>query len=259
MELQEGLQSCFRATWSHKAFCFSNKLVLNVPFFFFPSFECCAMLKKYLKTRGCTRTTSCKSSVTALAAHGKLKSKYIGKKKILQPDLHSHFPTLHTWCLTYTKGVSSFLFPQPKIRSRAVKLSRTRTWRILRLLVPSASSSAKASFQVQSFSTIPQWINSTKEEDRNQLPVLKTPGSYATVTPPAHAHGHGMKNCPETLLLQTHNNLWTQTDVQRWKGKRSCRVPFLPWHTSAHTSQVLPMANPTLWNSEKKRGKKNLS
>lgn len=111
-----------------KTFCFYNKLVFKGFFF---CLEYHAMLRKYLLNGGCTHTTSCKSFMTALTAHGKQKSKYT--EKILQPALHSHFPTLHTWCLTYTKE-ASFLFPQPEIWSLTVKLSRTWTWHVLRSL-----------------------------------------------------------------------------------------------------------------------------
>lgn len=120
---------------------------------------------------------------------------------------------------------------------------------------PSAAVFAKACFQVQSLSTVPLWIILIKEDDRSKLLVPKPLGSYATATPPAHAHGHDRRKRTETLLLQTHNNLWTQTDVQRWKGKWSGWDPFLPWQertpkSTASYGQPHPLK---FWE---KRGKK---
>lgn len=128
------------------------------------------------------------------------------------------------------------LFPFPTTWNLEFSSKAEQDMNLARPLLagPSASSFAKACFQVQSLSTVPQWINLIKEDNRSQLLVPKPLGLYATVTPPAYTHGHAMKNRTEILLLQAHNNLWTQTDVQRWKGKWSCWVPFLTWQKHTH-------------------------
>lgn len=46
----KGFQSCCRATWSHKAFCSCNKLVLNMPFYFFLPLNVVPCRRNTLKT-----------------------------------------------------------------------------------------------------------------------------------------------------------------------------------------------------------------
>ena len=121
---------------------------------------------------------------------------------------------------------------------------------------PSASSFAKACFQVQSLSTVPQWINLIKEEDRSQLLVPKPLSSYATASPPAHSHGHNMKKtalkfyCFRPTIIFEPRQLFRDERGNEAAELLSCH------DRSMHTSWLLPMASPTLWNSEKKGKKK---
>lgn len=193
----------------------------------------------------CTYTTFARAWWLELSA--------LGKQKNPRASSPLPFPNPAYLVFNIHRGVSHLL-PQPKVWTWAVKLSRTQTWLAQPLLAgPSPSLFAEASFQVQSLSMVPQWINLIKEE-KSQLLTLKPLCSHATITPAAHAHSHNTKNHPEILLLQ---NLWTQTDVQGWKGKWSCRVPFLPWQKHTQVNYFLWPAPPSR-NSEKK-GKKKLS
>lgn len=185
-----------------KTFCFYNKLVLKVFFFL----ESCAMLRKYLKPED----APIPPLVKALWLHSLLMGNKSPstQKKILQARSPLPLPNPAHLVFNIYKGSLS-PFPTTWNLEFSSKAEEDMNLAHPLLAGPSASSFAKAWFQVQSLSTSPQWINLIKEEDRSQLLVLKPLSSYATVTPPAHAHGHDMKNHIEILLLQTHNNLWT--------------------------------------------------
>lgn len=126
------------------------------------------------------------------------------------------------------------LSPSPTTQSLDLSSKAEQDTNLAHLLLAAPSPPllfAEASLQVQSLSMVPQWINLIKEEEKSQLLMLKPLSSHTTVTPAAYAHSHNMKNHPKIPLLQ---NLWTLTDVQEWKGKWSCPVPFLPWQECTH-------------------------